>query len=111
MKVVARRERYEQDMYGFRYIDLFPLDKLPLKEKAILVYKKGSFGEWKFERGKYCCSGAERYVKFKGIWLGVKDDKIPCGCITIPDRDCDTKDIHIDHCPFCGEKIEVVEEE
>lgn len=104
MKVIAKREYYEKDLYRVRHA-LFPLDKMPTKKDTFLVHKKGKFRGFNFKI-KYCCDPGRAYIELEGRWSDDADRTVAGAFLYLRgDDEC------IDFCPFCGEEIEIYEKE
>jgi len=106
MKVIAQRKYYEKDLYRIRQA-LFPLDEMPTKKDMALMHHKGDFACYDFKIGEYCCGPGRAHIEFEGRWSDDAERTVPGAFLHLRGDE----DELINFCPFCGEKIEVVEEE
>lgn len=118
MKVVARKRYYEEDLYsnpghGWSYTKEQLKDfVISVRKKYKVDKKKGDFWMHKVEAGDFCCEDFKEYGKAQVENSYIESSaKAGLGMFLPFQGWGDTDYIRIDYCPFCGEKIEVVEEE
>lgn len=114
MKIITEKVYYEEDVYEFSPRHIFEKPKKGETSEARLVHKKGDLEKTILRLEKYCCNKMiEQEDDSIGIWDSCASYApiIGTGCF-LKSFSYDTINyIPIKYCPFCGEKIEVVEKE
>lgn len=113
MKLIVRKLYYEEDIYEFPQRRIGPFGKIKKNEilKSNLVHKKGDYKDTNVAISeKACCVPMDEQMN-ETIYIG--EDyaenlhKQMFGCFLKGYQYGDEYCVSINHCPFCGEKIEI----